>query len=326
VATFQRGPLNGDFLRSAGLRANSQNRQPVTTLPNRNSIRALEAIMFNPTQIVIQAFVEQLKGKYGQIYGILDPAYPDIISFVGRLALENIANSDAAYHDMNHTIMVTLVGQEILLGKHTSEGGVRPRDWLHFMISLLCHDIGYVRGVCRGDRNGLYVCNENGDLVQISAGATDASLTPYHVTRSKLFVRERFGKVSLTHIDTEEIEANIEHTRFPVPTDEEYTNTTDYPGLLRAADLIGQLADIDYLRKTSALFTEFRETGVSVKLGYQSPDDLRAAYPAFFWKAVCPYIGDALRYLRVTQEGKQWIANLYAHVFSEEHRGAITGS
>ena len=27
---------------------------------------------------------------------------------------------------MNHTIMVTLVGQEILLGKHTSEGGVTP--------------------------------------------------------------------------------------------------------------------------------------------------------------------------------------------------------
>jgi hypothetical protein len=102
--------------------------------------------MFNPTQIVIQAFVGELKNRYGQIYGILEPAYPDIIGFVGRLALENIANSDAAYHDMNHTIMVTSVGQEILLGKHTSEGGVTPRDWLHFMISLLCHDIRYVRG------------------------------------------------------------------------------------------------------------------------------------------------------------------------------------
>ena len=278
--------------------------------------------MFNPTQIVIQAFVGELKDKYSQIYGVLEPAYPDIIGFVGRLALENIANSDAAYHDMNHTIMVTSVGQEILLGKHTSEGGVTPRDWLHFMISLLCHDIGYVRRVCRGDRNGHYVCNEDGDLVAISAGATDASLTPYHVTRSKLFVRERFGK-SLTHIDTREIEANIEHTRFPVPEDELQTSTADYPGLLRAADLIGQLADIDYLRKTSALFAEFQETGASEKLGYQTPDDLRAGYPAFFWQAVRPYIGDALRYLQVTQEGKQWIANLYAHVFSEEHRGAF---
>jgi hypothetical protein len=188
--------------------------------------------------------------------------------------------------------------------------------------SLLCHDIGYVRRVCRGDRNGHYVYNEDGDLVAISAGATDASLTPYHVARFKLFVRERFGK-SLTHIDTREIEANIEHTRFPVPEDELQTSTADYPGLLRAADLIGQLADIDYLRKTSALFAEFQETGASEKLGYQTPDDLRAGYPAFFWQAVRPYIGDALRYLQVTQEGKQWIANLYAHVFSEEHRGAF---
>ena len=278
--------------------------------------------MFNPTQIVIQAFVDELKDKYHLIYGVLEPAYPDIIGFVGRLALENIANSDAPYHDMGHTIMVTLVGQEILLGRHTSEGGVTPRSWLHFMISLLCHDIGYVRGVCRGDKNGHYVCNEAGDLVPIGAGATDASMTPYHVSRSKLFVRERFG-VSLTHIDTQEIEANIEHTRFPVPENEQHASTADYPGLLRAADLIGQLADINYLRKTSALFTEFRETGANERLGYQTPDDLRAAYPAFFWKAVCPYIGDALRYLRVTQEGKQWIANLYAHVFSEEHRGAL---
>ena len=63
--------------------------------------------MFNPTQIVIQAFVGELKNRYGRIYGILEPAYPDIIGFVGRLALENIANSDAAYHDMNHTITVT---------------------------------------------------------------------------------------------------------------------------------------------------------------------------------------------------------------------------
>jgi len=216
----------------------------------------------------------------------------------------------------------TLVGQEILIGRHTSEGGVTPRAWLHFMISLLCHDIGYVRGVCRGDQNGYYVCNEAGDLVPIGVGATDASLTPYHVSRSKLFVRERFG-VSLTHIDTQEIEANIEHTRFPVPENEQHASTADYPGLLRAADLIGQLADINYLRKTSALFTEFRETGANERLGYRTPDDLRAAYPAFFWKVVCPYIGDALRYLRVTQEGKQWIANLYAHVFSEEHRGAL---
>jgi hypothetical protein len=34
---------------------------------------------------------------------------------------------------------------------------------------------------------------------------------------------------------------------------------------------------------------------------------------------VRPYIDDGLRYLGMTQDGKQWIANLYAHVFAEEH-------
>ena len=35
----------------------------------------------------------------------------------------------------NHTIMVTLVGQEILRGRCFSVGGVTPRDWLHFIVS-----------------------------------------------------------------------------------------------------------------------------------------------------------------------------------------------
>jgi hypothetical protein len=279
--------------------------------------------MFNPTQIVVEAFVGELQRMYERTYGVLEPSYPGIIGFFGRLALENIANSDAAYHDVNHTIMVTLVGQEILRGRHISVGGVTPREWLHFIVSLLCHDIGYVRGICRGDGDGRYVTNLTGDTVSVPEGSTDAAMTPYHVARSKIFVRERFGKVALSQLDTLVIEANIEHTRFPVPKDELHEVTGDFPGLLRAADLIGQLADINYLRKTSALFNEFRETGMSEILKYQSAADLRANYPQFFWQVVRPYIEDALRYLRVTQDGKLWIANLYANVFSMEHRGQI---
>jgi len=279
--------------------------------------------MFNPTLVVIDAFIKELRLMYERTYSTLEPSYPGIISFAAQLALETIATSDAAYHDVNHTMMVTLVGQEILRGRHISVGGVTPHDWLQFIISLLCHDIGYVRGICRGDSDGQYVINLAGDKVSVPEGATDAAMTPYHVARSKLFVRERFGKVALSHLNTMEIEANIEHTRFPVPKDEEHASTDDFPGLLRAADLIGQLADINYLRKTAALFSEFRETGMNDVLKYSSPSDLRAKYPDFFWQVVRPYIGDALRYLRVTQEGQMWIASLYAHVFSMEHRGQI---
>ena len=90
--------------------------------------------------------------------------------------------------------------------------------------------------------------------------------------------------------------------------------------MVRAADLIGQLADPHYLRKQNALFYEFHEIGVAQKLGYTSPADLCENYPRFFWEQVEPYIGDGLRYLALTQEGRQWTANLYAQVFTVEHQ------
>lgn len=273
--------------------------------------------MFNPTTLVIDTFVEMLKENYERIYGLLDPEFANITRFVGRVALENIANTNAAYHDVNHTIMVTQVGQEILRGKHLSEGGVTTSDWMNFVISLLCHDVGYVRGILRGDRHGSYVKNLEGDMVEVDDGATDAAMTPYHVQRSQLFVRERFA--ANPHIDAAIIEANILNTSFPVPDGATSEDYKDYPSLLRAADLIGQLADIGYERKQAALFHEFQETGTADVLGFKSPGDLRNSYPQFFWGAVSPYINDALHYLSVTQEGKQWIANLFAHVFAQEH-------
>lgn len=273
--------------------------------------------MFNPTELVIDGFVEQLEKAYRRNYGSLEVANSSIIAWAGRMALEHFANSDALYHNMEHTIMVTLVGQEILRGKHIREGGVSHRDWLNFIISLLCHDIGHVRGICRDDRDGRYTTGIKNKFVTLIAGATDASMAPYHVDRGKLFIRERFGGHPI--IDAEVIAANIELTRFPVPDDTDHQSTSSYPGLVRAADLVGQLADPHYIRKLPALFYEFQETGVNTQLGYRSPLDLRTSYPSFYWGMISRYIQDGLHYLRVTQEGKQWIANLYSHVFASEH-------
>jgi hypothetical protein len=122
------------------------------------------------------------------------------------------------------------------------------------------------------------------------------------------FVRERF--VKNRHITVEVLCANIEYTRFPGPIRNEGGATSDYPALLRASDLIGQIADLNYMRKVSGLFAEFEETGINEKLGYISSAVLRAASPKFFWSVVGPHVSDALSYLRMTQEGKLWLANL----------------
>ena len=109
-------------------------------------------------------------------------------------------------------MLVTLVGQEILRGKHAREGGVTARDWLQVVVALLCHDIGYVRGVCRADR-GFRCDRGDGSMVDLPEGSTDASLTPYHVDRGQRFVAERFAGESLDRPRA----CDGEHRAHPVP-------------------------------------------------------------------------------------------------------------
>ena len=55
-------------------------------------------------------------------------------------------------------------------------------------------------------------------------------------------------------------------------------------------------------------------------LGIGSAADLADQYPRFYWNSVQPYIADAISYLQLTQDGKQWLANLYSNVFAIEHK------
>ncbi len=87
---------------------------------------------------------------------------------------------------------------------------------------------------------------------------------------------------------------------------------------MRAADLVGQLGDPHYLRKSNALFYEFEECGLNRQLGYTSPADIVEKYPQFFYNSVAPRIQTAIRYLNVTSSGRQWIANLYSNLFRAE--------
>ena len=90
-----------------------------------------------------------------------------------------------------HTALVALVGQNILRANACRD--VTAEDWLHFTLAALAHDIGYVRGIRRADRPGAYVIDASGKTVSPPRGASDAFLGPWHVERSKIAVRERFG-------------------------------------------------------------------------------------------------------------------------------------
>jgi len=272
--------------------------------------------MFTPTAVFADAFGKHLAGLYDRAYSRREARYGEMICEAARLVFERISLSDALYHDAEHTALVTLVGQDILRGLRLKRD-VSPEDWLHFTLATLTHDLGYIRGVCRGDRNGAYVIGAEGGVVSLERGASDASLAPYHIERSKLAVRERFGSHPI--INAERIARAIELTRFPVPDDDDHRETDTEAGLVRAADLIGQLADPLYPRKLNALFHEFEEIGCNAKLGYTCPGDIADHYPRFFWTKVEPFIGDALAYLALTCEGRLWSSSLFANIFEMEH-------
>jgi hypothetical protein len=61
--------------------------------------------------------LKNCKAGYRQTYGSLKPDYAELLGWVGNMALEIIANSDALYHNVEHTVLVTLTGQEVLRGK-----------------------------------------------------------------------------------------------------------------------------------------------------------------------------------------------------------------
>jgi len=278
--------------------------------------------MLNPISIMADRLGDYLSELYLQYFSHRRPEYATYMGGAARLVLERIGNSNALYHNLEHTLMVTLVGQQIIRGRLLTES-LAPEDWLHFTCALLVHDIGMVRGVCIGDGYESIVIDDSGASFTPPRGASDAVLAPFHIERGKIYARQRFGASKF--VDEERIAQAIEMTRFPVPDDPAYQGTNTEGALVRAADLIGQLADPFYHRKLNALFAEFSETGMAEQLQCSNPADLAAKYTEFFKSQVEPYIQDAVLYLELTTEGKQWIANLDSNLFQAEHRPCRIG-
>lgn len=275
--------------------------------------------MYNPTHALIQSFIQSLKETYQDIFGHHQSDYVEVLGTTAQQVLQALARSDALYHDLEHTILVVVVGQEILRAKQIVDGSttVLAEDWLHMVIALLCHDVGYLKGICQADdrQHHRYVTGK-GQFITLTPDATDAALTFCHVDRGLQFVAEQFAQEPL--IDVTRIQHMIELTRFPVPQDALHQDTCGYGGLARAGDLIGQLGDRHYLQKLPGLFHEFEETGANAKLGYRSPADVRDGFPGFYWNVVHPYIQDAIAYLSHTQSGQKIIIDLYANVLTVE--------
>jgi len=277
--------------------------------------------MITVPELAAEALGSFLTAHMSRRFGSRHANLTELIPSAARLALERIGNSDALYHNVEHTMLVTLVGYDILRGRSLLTP-TSASDYAHLLVACLFHDIGFVRGVLTGDGDDGYVVDANGGKVRLPRGSSDAALMPYHVERSKLFVMDRFVNSKL--LDVNRISDAIEFTRFPISQPDARTNEEGL--LVRAANLIGQLGDPHYLRKVNALFYEFEEIGINKQFGYETPTDLRDLYPQFFFNSVSAHLQQAIRYLNVTLSGRLWIAGLYSNVFRAERGPDLSGA
>ena len=288
-------------------------------LPNEAALRKVTEGPLGQAMITVPELAAEALGSYlaehmGRRFGSTDADLIELVQSAARLALDCIGNSDALYHNVEHTMLVTLVGYDILRGRRLLTD-TSASDYAHILVACLFHDIGYVRGILNGDSDDGFIVDAKGGTARLPRGSSDAALLPYHVDRSKLFVMDRVKLLDATRI------ANaIEATRFPPSID-----ASEDGVLVRAADLIGQLGDPHYLRKANALYYEFEEVGMNKQLGYTSPADLIDLYPKFFWSNISTQIESAIRYLNVTSNGRQWIANLYSNVSRAERELSLCG-
>src|SRR5215475_5969682 len=124
-----------------------------------------EGAMITIPELASEALGSYLAKHMGRRYGSTDAELVEIVQSAARLALDCIGNSDALYHNVEHTMMVTLCGYDILTGRRLLKD-TNADDYAHVLIACLCHDIGYVRGILNCEQENAYVIDAKGNKAE----------------------------------------------------------------------------------------------------------------------------------------------------------------
>jgi hypothetical protein len=106
--------------------------------------------MFTIPELAAEALGSYIAEHMGRRFGSTDAGLVELVQSAARLSIDCIGNSDAVYHNVEHTMLVTLVGYDILKGRRLLVE-TTASDFAHVILACLFHDIGYVRGVLNGD-------------------------------------------------------------------------------------------------------------------------------------------------------------------------------
>ena len=192
--------------------------------------------------------------------------------------LPGYAACDTGYHDLQHTMDVTLASARLIDGYERSQkkGDMLGEELVVFGILMaLFHDSGYLRK--RGieeDRHG-------------------AEFTMVHVSRSEALLKNYLRGVGMGEL-AETAARVVHYTGYEIPVDRIQVSSPAYRAignLIASADILAQMSDRCYLEKChDRLYTEFVLAGIARKTDesgkeqvvFASPQDLVVKTPGFY--------------------------------------------
>ena len=186
------------------------------------------------------------------------------------------------YHDQRHTDDCLLIMARLIHGAFLNGCRFSDRSIILGLISAILHDTGYIQTV--DDTEG-----------------TGGQYTITHIDRSVAFAKKYLEMKKFPSKDFHFVKnclyctglnVVIKDIKFESPENEIIGK------ILGTADLIGQMADRNYLEKLPHLFEEFQEGGIT---DYDTELDLLQKTPAFWeftQKRFATELGNVDRYLR----------------------------
>lgn len=210
-----------------------------------------------------------------------DRAFSDVIALF-RGNYPSYRSCNVRYHDLGHTLSVTLAVARLMHGAVEAEQSFTEKDLNMGLISGLMHDTGYIQQT--SDRQG-----------------TGAKYTQVHISRSIAFLLDYYRNDPAFQNELDAfrdillctgLNTQVQAIRFEGATVELLGK------ILGTADLLGQMADRYYLEKLPDLFDEFAEAGITT---FANRLDLLVKTQGFYQmtlKRFADELGNTLRFSR----------------------------
>lgn len=248
----------------------------------RNNFDVTNSIDTTDVASVSREVVRIFRERYpGSVTDMLDRAFADVASmYLGEYP--GYRACDTEYHNLQHTLDVTLAMARLMDGYECSEDRaepIGPRLFVFGVVAALLHDIGYIR-------HNKDTRHQNG-----------AEYTLTHVSRGGKFIEDYVTLIGMD--DLASVAGEILHfTGYEKPIEEIRIPSGVFRllgGLLGTADIIAQMSDRCYLEKCrDRLYPEFVLGGLAKpgtrhtngEAAVSSPEELVSNTPEFYRSAM----------------------------------------